>query len=348
MLGIHYIKTRPTDFVLHYAGGKVRHSGAGKSFWYHQPTSSIAIVPISSSDVPFIFTEVTSDFQSVTVQGQLTYRVADAAQVAQLLDFTLVSDRVHGCQPGKYASDVLENLPKRVVYLAQEQTRAQLRSRLLGDAVQASDDIAAHVLEGLRTGGKLAALGIEVLMLSILAIKPTPDMARALEADAREQLLQRADNAIYLRRNSAVEQERHIRENELNTELAVEAKQRQLREAKVEADLAVQAKEQQMHAAELAAEIAREAERAKLVTARANNARVEADAQSYALEASLKPLHGLTPELMEMLALQSADPRRMMGMALRELAQNAAKIGQLSITPDLFESIVKRDYQKHN
>ena len=66
-------------------------------------------------------------------------------------------------------------------------------------------------------------LGVEILALSILSIKATPEMAKALQADAREKLLQKADEAIYARRNTAVELERQIKENELNTEIAVRA-----------------------------------------------------------------------------------------------------------------------------
>ena len=35
----------------------------------------------------------------------------------------------------------------------------------------------------------LAALGVEVLSFSVLAIKPTPETSKALEAEARERLL---------------------------------------------------------------------------------------------------------------------------------------------------------------
>jgi len=55
----------------------------------------------------------------------------------------------------------------------------------------------------------------------------------------REELLRRADEAIYSRRNAAVEQERAIKENELNTEIAVENKKRQIKEAQMDADRAV-------------------------------------------------------------------------------------------------------------
>ena len=93
---------------------------------------------------------------------------------------------------------------------------------------------------------------MEVLDLSILAIKPNPEMSRALETEVREKLLEEADQAIYARRNAAVEQERAIKENELNTEIAVENKQRQIKEAKMDAELAVQEKKRIIKEEELA------------------------------------------------------------------------------------------------
>jgi len=86
---LSFIKVPPTTYVLHYQNGKIRREGAGLSFFYWAPTSTIVAVPLASADVPFVFQETTSDFQSVTIQGQLTYRVADPKRLASLLDFTL-------------------------------------------------------------------------------------------------------------------------------------------------------------------------------------------------------------------------------------------------------------------
>jgi hypothetical protein len=132
-----------------------------------------------------------------------------------------------------------------------------------------------------------------------------------------------------------------IKENELNTEIAVEAKKRQIREAKVEADLSVEAKEQQVRTAKLSGQIDLESERARLVQAHVANARAEADAQSYAVEASLRPLKGLPADVLQLLALQSGDPRRMVSLAFKELAANAAKIGNLNISPELLDSLLQ-------
>ncbi len=86
---LSFIKVPPTTYVLHYQNGKIKREGAGLSFFYWAPTSTIVAVPLASADVPFVFQETTSDFQSVTIQGQLTYRVADPKRLASLLDFTL-------------------------------------------------------------------------------------------------------------------------------------------------------------------------------------------------------------------------------------------------------------------
>ena len=115
-----------------------------------------------------------------------------------------------------------------------------------GDAVP---DVAVLFVDlNTATDRRLALIGrihaerpdLEIVGFSVLAVKPTPETARALEAEAREQLLKEADEAIYRRRNSAVEQERAIKENELNTENAIELKKRQIRETKMDADRACQ------------------------------------------------------------------------------------------------------------
>ena len=97
----------------------------------------------------------------------------------------------------------------------------------------------SEVLTGLRQSEAVAMLGVAILNLSIVAIKPTPETAKALEAEARERLLREADDAIYARRNNAVEQERTIKENELATEVAVETKQREIEETRLGGQIAL-------------------------------------------------------------------------------------------------------------
>jgi len=340
MFGFQYIKVTPTQYVLYYRGGKLKKSGAGLAFFYFKPSASIVVVPIGSADVPFIFNEISADFQAITIQGQLTYRVQDAQRVASLLNYT-----VDG-RPMQYVSEDPQKMPQRLINLLQVLVRAEVQKLPLKNAIHATDAVATAVMSKLSSGNELALLGVEVLGLAIQAIRPVPEMSRALEAEAREEMLRRADQAIYDRRNSAVEQERKIKENELNTEIAVEDKKRQIRETKVEADLAVEAKEQQVRKAKMEGEIAIENDRKQFVAAQMENAKAEADVQAYAVEAALKPLQNLDPAVLQALAVQNTDPRLMASLALKEIAQNAGKIGNLNLSPELFELLMREKPQK--
>src|SRR5215207_5928147 len=99
MFGVRYYKAPPTTYVIQYgSAGRVKREGAGLSFYYFAPWTTLVAVPAGSTDAPFIFNEVTSDFQTVSVQGHLTYRVHDPKKLAGLLDYSLNAS-------GEYASD---------------------------------------------------------------------------------------------------------------------------------------------------------------------------------------------------------------------------------------------------
>lgn len=301
MFGIRFTKVEPMDYVLQYKRGKVVRQGAGLSFFYFAPTTSLILIPIGSMDVPFIFEEVTADFQEVTVQGQLTYRVAEAKRLGQLMNFTLSPN-------GKeYASDDPKKLPQRLINHLQVLTRASLKSLRLKETLGQSDTLVASLREGLQSSEAIASLGIEILGLSILAIKPTPETSRALEAEAREQILREADEAIYTRRNAAVEQERNIKENEINTEITIEEMNK------------------------------------KLVALSVANAREEADSKAYAIAAAMKAISKTDPKTLQALASVGLDPGQLVALAFRELAENADKIGELNVSPELLRELLHRD-----
>ena len=204
MFGIRFIKVPPTTYVLQYRKGQIVREGVGLSFFYYSPLISLVAVPIGSTDVPFIFEDVTSDYQTVTLQGQITYRVNDPKKLAGLLNYTLAADAQN------YTSEDPRKLPQRIINLVHVLARGELETLALREALRASETIAATVRSNLEIANDLTSLGLEVLGLSLLAIKPTPETARALEAETRERLLKEADEAVYARRNSAVEQERAI------------------------------------------------------------------------------------------------------------------------------------------
>jgi hypothetical protein len=336
MFGIKFIKVQPTTYLLQYRGGKIVREGLGLSFFYYSPMTSLVAVPVASADVPFIFQETTGDFQAVTIQGQVTYRVGEPKRLAELLNYTLTPNG-HG-----YASEDPDRLPERVIHVINVLARAELQKLALREAIRASDELVRAVKAGLLASDEITSLGLEVLGLSILAIKPTPETARALEAETREQLLREADEAIYARRNSAVEQERAIKENELNTEIAVETKKRQIRETQMDAERAVQEKEGLLKKEALESNIGLEERRKSLVALAADNARAEADARAYGVSSTMKALGSADAKILQALASTGMRPEQLIAFAFQELAGKADKIGQLNISPDLLRELFDR------
>jgi regulator of protease activity HflC (stomatin/prohibitin superfamily) len=334
MFGINFIKVQPTTYLLQYRHGKIVREGAGLAFFYYSPTTSLVAIPVGSTDVPFIFEEPTADYQTVTIQGQVTYRVADAKKLAGLLNFTLHRDGEN------YVSEDPAKLPLRVINLVHVLARAELQKLSLREAITASETIVNAVRQQLAASPSIMALGLEILGLSVLAIKPTPETARALEAETREQLLRDADEAIYARRNSAVEQERAIKENELNTEIAVENKKRQIRETQMDAERSVQEKQHLLRTAEMQANIGLEERRKDLVGLAAENAKAEADARAYGISATMKALGNADARILQALASAGMKPEQLIAFAFQELAGKADKIGQLNISPDLLRELI--------
>lgn len=335
MLGIRFIKTAPTTYLLQFRNGRIVREGTGLSFFYYAPNTSLIAIPVGSSDEPFIFEETTADHQTITLQGQVTYRVADAKKLAGLMNFTL------GPNGHSYLSEDPEKLPQRVINLVHVFARAELEKLPLRDAMRAAESIVTNVRTALATSPEIGALGVEVIGLSVLAIKPTPETTRALEAETREQLLLKADEAIFLRRNAAVEQERAIKENELSTEIAVENKKREIREAQMDAERAVQEKKHALEDAALDAGIALEEKRQGLVKLAAENSRAEADARAYGLSTTMKALDSTDPRILQALASNGMKPEQLIALAFQEIAGSADKIGQLNISPELLSELLR-------
>jgi regulator of protease activity HflC (stomatin/prohibitin superfamily) len=312
---IRFIKAAPTTYVIQFKGGKVKREGPGLSFLYWAATTTLVGVPLASADVPFVFNEVTRDFQAVTLQGQLTYRVADPKRLASLLDYSIAPS-------GKHLSSDPEKLEERLVQVAQVRAHAVVQGLELREVLVSSEVVERQVLEGLGAADAIRMLGVEVMAFSLLSVRPTPEMSRALEAEAREGLQRRADEAIYARRNSAVEQERRIKESELATELAVEEKRRQIREAQMAADIAV------------------EEQRSALMERWTQNERQAADARSYSLEKVLAPVRGMDWKTLMAAHGGGGDPRLNIALAFREMAENAGKIGELNMSPELLSGLL--------
>ena len=329
-----FAKFGPMEYVIHYSDGRIRREGRGLSFFYWVPTSTIVAVPVGSADLPFVFNEITRDFQTVTIQGQLTYRVSEPRRLAEALDFTV--GRVGG-----YRTKDLEKLAQRLINQAQTASSTLVAQLTLRDALRAAPQVSGAIMDGLRSSPAIQALGVEPLSVAIVAISATPEMARALEAEAREGLQQEADMATYARRNNAVAEERKIKESELNTEIAVEEKKRQIRDTQMQTEIAVEEKKRQIRETQIQADVSVEEHRRQLVAVQSENERTAAEARAFAMQATLEPLKAIDWRTLTALTQGGSDSRLAISQAFRELAENASKIGVLNITPDLLQTLTR-------
>ncbi len=333
MFGIRHIKFDSMTYVIHFKNGRIKRQGRGLSFFYTSYNSSISAIPMGSNDLPFIFNESTKDYQTVSIQGQISYKIKDPNILSEILDFTINDKR-------KYKKNDIEKLNQRLINEAQTSTSAYIHNVSLRDAIRSAKSIEKKILDGLFTSAPVGMLGIEILGANILSVTATPEMARALETETREKLQQEADQAIYERRNFAVEQERRIKESELNTEIAVEEKKKQITEKRMETDIVEAEKDRKLREMTLEADIAIEEQKKILVDQRAANEKKEADTKGYVLETTLAPYKKLDWKLITALGGNN-EPAFNISLAFRELAENAGKIGNLNVSPELLESILK-------
>ncbi|EJL75122.1 membrane protease subunit, stomatin/prohibitin [Chryseobacterium populi] len=335
MFGFRHIKFDSMTYVLHFKNGNIVREGRGLSFFYFAPNSSIAAIPMGSNDLPFIFNENTFDYQTVKIQGQISYKITDPKALSNTLDFTVN-------ESGVYKKNDIEKLNQRIINLAQTSTSSFIHELNLKEAIRSAKNIEENILKGLMASEAIQTMGIEILGANILAVQTTPEMARALETETREKLQQQADEAIYERRNFAVEQERKIKESELNTEIAVEEKQKQIEEKRMETEVQQEENNRILREMKIAADISVENQRKQLIGQKTENDRKEAETQGYVLEVSLKPYKEMDWKVLSALS-GNQDARSNIALAFRELAENAGKIGNLNISPDLLENLLKQE-----
>lgn len=333
MLGLKYMKFDAMSYVLHYKKGKLVAEGKGLTFYSSNRKSSIVSVPLGSNDIPFIFSESTSDFQSISVQGQITYKIDDPKRIAEFLDFTVDID-------GNRNTNDEEKLEQRLVNEAQTATTSFIQAMELREAITNAKLIQEKLFEGIISSEAVKSLGIKIMGINVIAVKPSPEMTKALETATREKLQQEADEAIFLRRNFAVEQERKIKETELNTEIAVQEKQKQIAEKRMEKEKLEEDNRKNLRLMKINADIEVEEKRKLLIDNKIENDNKMADSTKYKITAQLEPYKDLDWKIISALSPNNTAQDNI-ALAFREMAENAQNIQNLNISPDLLQSLTK-------
>jgi regulator of protease activity HflC (stomatin/prohibitin superfamily) len=318
---VRHLRAEPTSHVLRYRRGRLAAEGPGLAFWFRPISAAVAEVPLDDRELPFLFRARSRDFQALTVQGVITFRVADPGRLARRVDFTVDLDS------GRWTEAPLEQVSGLLTQLAQqfvidELVALDLRAILADGVAPIRDRIAA----GLADEPALAELGLEVVAVRVAAVAPSAEMEKALQQPSREAIQQQADQATFQRRAIAVDSERAISENELANRIELARREEEL-VARTGANERRRA-EEDAAAAKVAAEA--EDERERLA------ARRKADAIDLVEQARLRAER----ERAEINA--AVPPQVLLALALQELAGQLPKVDHLTITPDLLAPALSR------
>jgi regulator of protease activity HflC (stomatin/prohibitin superfamily) len=342
-LFLRHLRGAPTNWVRHYVRGRVRHEGIGQSFWYRPLTAVLSEVPVNDRELPLLFHARTSDFSDITVQATVTYRVSDPAQASSRLDFSIDPRR------GVWRAQPLDQIATLLAELAQQPALDLLARIPLTEALTAGITPLREALSAaLGEDARLRDIGVEVVSARVVAIRPEPELERALQTPTREEVQQAADRATYERRAKAVERERAIAENELQTKIELARREEQL----VEQHGANARRQVELDASAQLVAAQGQAERDQVVaTAAADAARVTAAAQadaerarSGAKAAGVRAvrLAEAEGEAARLAAYRDLPPDILRALALKELARHMPEIGAVTVTPDVVTGLLSR------
>ncbi|MFD8788428.1 SPFH domain-containing protein [Kitasatospora sp. NPDC059599] len=319
--GLRHLRAVPTAHIRHLRRGRVAHDGTGLAFWFRPLTAAISEVPVDDRELAMLFHARTSDFQDVSVQATLTYRITDPATAATRVDFGIDPDT------GAWRAAPLDQLATLLTETAQQHALGLLaRTPLAGALADGVEAVRGRMTEGLAGEPRITETGLAVIAVRVVALRPEPEVERALRTPARELVQQEADRATFERRAVAVEHERGIAENELANRIELARREEQL--------LAQQGANQRLQAEEEAAadRVRTDAEaqrRTRLAAAEAQASRELGEARAAA-EAAWLAAH------------QQADPAVLRALALMRLAEHLPRIDSVTLTPDVLTGLLAR------
>ena len=201
-MGIRYKKFEPTEYVIKVKRGEVVQKGLGLSFFYNTLTTSMIVVPATAFDAPFAFDGImTSDFQDVSVQGDISYTISDYEKASRMVDFSYKNTKKENQTA---LAEAKQKMAKRMINLAKVYATKFMSTRDVRTAMISGDALAEALRENLKQDMTMREFGLELISVSILGILAKPDTQKALEAATREEILRQQDDAIYKRRNAAI------------------------------------------------------------------------------------------------------------------------------------------------
>lgn len=369
---LKHLRSESNMHIRHFSNGKLKASGKGLAFWFIPIGSSIAEVPTDDRELQFIVQGRSNDYQDVTIQGDIVYRVMDPDCLADRVDFSInIESGLHRNQPIEQLSTLFSGIVQK--HAVRHISIRDIKT-LLGEG---PDKIQRSIEQEIINEPVFTDMGLKVVSLGVKNIKTVPEVEKAMQTPTRERIQQNADEAIFQRRAMAVEKERAIADNELQNKIELATREEKLitqqganerrrieeevsaEETKVKANIhrARMEAEAQVSQSKLKAET--DSERQRILSQSENKAkrlgaeteaqnrrvksaaeaearRVEGKAEAEALEAI--GLANAVGEKERMKVYETLPPNVVFALALQEIAGKLQTIEHINITPDILKT----------
>jgi regulator of protease activity HflC (stomatin/prohibitin superfamily) len=318
---VSHVRSETSSHLTYHRRGKMIRSGRGLAFWIDPSVASISEVPMADRETTFMVNAQSSDFQDLAVQGSVLWRVSEAERLSDRVDFTL------DLKTGKPVAEPETQITALLTGLAREFADTYIKGQDVRAVLEAGlSPLQAALNQGLVMNETLAEMGLSVITARVSSLRPSNELARALQAPTFESLQQKADEATFARRALAVDKERAIAENELANQIELAARRsdliaRQDENARAEAE-----------AKAGAGRIEAEAEAKNAVT------RAEADASRIRLVESAS----VDAEKERMAVLAGMPVAALYALAAREFAAKLDRIDSLTVSPDMIGGLVNQ------
>jgi regulator of protease activity HflC (stomatin/prohibitin superfamily) len=305
---LRHLRSDANVHIVRFSSGKIVQSGRGRAFWFLPHRTSIAELPMDDRDMVLFFKGRSKDFQTLNVQGNLTWRVANPDILGNRVDFSI------DLATGRHTAKPVEQITSLLTGMAQQVATQYFADATIHDLLDAGiEPLRTRLEESLRGAANLTAIGIEIAAIRLSAISPTSELEKALQTPTFEALQQRADQAVFERRALAVEKERAIAENELHNKTELAKRETQL--------------------------IAQESANARSRAEGTRDAKqVEAEAEAGRIRAVEQARSDM--EQARIAIYRELPVQVLLGLAARELAGKLTKIDHLNVTPDLLATLL--------
>lgn len=307
---IRHLRADAASHIQHFRQGERVRSGRGLAFWFAPDGASVSEIPVDDRELPFLLKGQSADYQDLTVQGGIVWRVANPETLGERIDFSI--DLAKGELIGK-PIDQINNV---LVTLARRFALAYLKSLTVRDVLERGiAPLQEAIGEGFAASDTLGEMGLQLVAVGIADVAPSSELARALQAPTFESLQQKADEASFARRALAVEKERAIAENELSNRIELATQQKHL--------------------------IAREAENTRSeAEAKAAALTISAEAEAGRIRAIDQAKADMEGQRIDLVS--GLPPSVLMAVAVRDFAGKLDRIDSLTITPDMLSGIANQ------